>query len=508
MRYWILLIILLLPFAAAQDYKYYRQVNTDTGDPVWVMLDKRILDYSESDGKDIRVYGGGTELPFHIEYESGSDLIWIESFNASSIQPEYRGHTYIPENMFDGMSTYYQNDFAIDPSQTSVMLTLDDIYRLDKIVFSFVEAPINYTVFADGIKVGSTTTDTLNLNLARAKTLLVEFNHKGTLKISHVKISAETFGKILFRPISAVTYIYYGRPNDQMPDYDTTDLYTDADTETVDASFHELNPLYSGEEDGGVLDNCPAVPNPDQSDADQDLVGDACDNCIYSQNADQRDTDKDGVGDVCDNCRSKPNPDQLDRDLDRLGWACDDDDYDGITNDADNCQYGSNSDQQDVDRDGIGDVCEDDDGDGVENYKDLCPDVADISNSDGDKDKVGDACDNCPELSNARQEDEDEDGIGDRCEDDDDDGVFYSLDNCPDVANVDQIDWDKDGLGDVCDNCPEIKNKGQSDVDRDGLGDVCDEEESRLLENPVFVWVIMLVCAGVILYLAFTLRKN
>jgi len=67
------------------------------------------------------------------------------------------------------------------------------------------------------------------------------------------------------------------------------------------------------------LDNCPGVPNDDQTDTDMNGVGDACEVSLP-------DADLDGEPDATDNCASIPNPGQEDFDMDGAGDACDDDD--------------------------------------------------------------------------------------------------------------------------------------------------------------------------------------
>lgn len=94
-----------------------------------------------------------------------------------------------------------------------------------------------------------------------------------------------------------------------------------------------------------TTDNCPLVPNPDQTDADADQLGDVCDNCPSAENPAQSDGDADGIGDACDNCPEAANADQSDGDADMVGDACD------------NCASRANPDQTDRNNDGIGDAC-------------------------------------------------------------------------------------------------------------------------------------------------------
>ena len=112
-----------------------------------------------------------------------------------------------------------------------------------------------------------------------------------------------------------------------------------------------------------ALDNCPAVANANQADADQDGIGDACETVTPPTDPD---ADGDGVPDADDNCPTIANPTQADSDGDGIGDACDTDAPDPET---------------------------DSDGDGVPDVEDNCPTVANPTQADADGDGRGDACD-------------------------------------------------------------------------------------------------------------------
>ena len=189
-------------------------------------------------------------------------------------------------------------------------------------------------------------------------------------------------------------------------------------------------------------DNCPDIPNVDQTNSDGDYHGDACDNCPDVDNEDQADTDENWIGDACE---------VIDNDGDG----------DGIPDDQDNCPYIPNTDQANGDGDSHGDVC------------DNCPDLRNEDQMDNDADGIGNVCDNCQNVANPDQRDSDGDcyeppysredpSCGDVC------------DNCPDIPTIDQTDTDGDYHGDACDNCQYVHNEDQADTDGDGIGDACD----------------------------------
>ena len=154
------------------------------------------------------------------------------------------------------------------------------------------------------------------------------------------------------------------------------------------------------------------------ADTDGDGVADCIDNCIDTYNPNQTDVDENGIGDICETAVAEEICDGIDNDNDGLideGFA--DTDGDGVADCIDNCINTYNPNQIDVDENGIGDICEspqlEDYCDGVDNDGDG---LIDEGFFDTDGDGVADCIDNCLYTFNPDQADLDGNLIGDVCE--------------------------------------------------------------------------------------------
>ena len=260
--------------------------------------------------------------------------------------------------------------------------------------------------------------------------------------------------------------------HDKDPEGDPTE--TDpADPDTDDDGWCDGPKVPAGQTQcDDPSDNCPLVYNPDQADADDDGLGDACDDLDC-------DPDRDGIVNLSHR-ECWPNVPPNDPPPSDPCAAGD------TTLCIDNCPVTPNAAQADLDADGVGDLCEcDRDGDGVRDsseracWPELPPNEP--PPTDPCLDGVSAGCiDNCPVDVNAAQGDLDGDGDGDACDCDiDNDGIKdKSTRACwPEVPPNDPPPNAPcaDGVTALClDNCARTQNAGQSDLDDDGQGDACD----------------------------------
>ncbi|MBI5299396.1 MAG: thrombospondin type 3 repeat-containing protein [Deltaproteobacteria bacterium] len=219
----------------------------------------------------------------------------------------------------------------------------------------------------------------------------------------------------------------------------------------------------------------------DSRDTDGDGVGDGED--IFPVDpTETSDEDMDFIGDNADNCPATANTDQTDIDQDKIGDACDplnnlDNDADGIVDLVDNCPVVANADQADFDRDGVGDACDNDiDGDELtneeENTKGKDGVITDPKNPDTDGDGILDGVDNCSKVANYDQKDGDGDSFGDACDCAPNDKTIHPTatddpDSSATDSNCDGIDGDREKAvfvtsnGELVQALAEAKEKGK-----------------------------------------------
>jgi len=249
-----------------------------------------------------------------------------------------------------------------------------------------------------------------------------------------------------------------------------------------------------GDTFGDVCDNCILIVNQDQSDIDNDLVGDVCDD----------DIDNDTLANEFDNCPAVYNPGQEDREIGGpviSQWASKATGSSSYGDESEEEGYGPGCTECWGYIDALGEpnteTCEDlntawsPSGDneydwikldyeksvyatGVDIHETYQPNGSfvtkvELTDTLGNNHTVWENEDatECPGWLNITFERTDYPVKGVKITVHSD--YFYT-----EIDAVQLIGLEGDGTGDACDNCPSIYNPGQEDSDKDNVGDVCD----------------------------------
>ena len=188
----------------------------------------------------------------------------------------------------------------------------------------------------------------------------------------------------------------------------TNDTDGDGVPDSLDAFPMDANETSDNDGDG-VGDNA-------DTDDDNDGVSDQEDAFPFDSGA-SNDTDADGIADAYDNCIAVSNPSQADADMDGIGTECDADESNGNSgNNTDDNNADGNTDGNNTG----GDNTDDNNADG--NYTDGNNTTGEnntggnVTLLDTDGDGIDDSTDNCQFVANPDQADTDGNGVGTACD--------------------------------------------------------------------------------------------
>lgn len=289
-----------------------------------------------------------------------TDIVVIEN-ESGTAQPVTQRSSVVPNTNFSvttpvGNGSYLTDsnrdtfiDFPLSTTSSSDGVTLELVFERPTLVtgvfleFSdFSRSPDTVAVVAQNtgqssVVVATTryTSPIIRFPQTTATNLSVTLTHSQPIRVTRVGVyedHAKQIEKKLLR--------FLAKPGKTYTAYVNPDRKTNISTTQVGDLFSEPNPVQ--------ITQPSLLPNNPQYVAD--------------------DKDEDGIPTLLDNCPLVANPEQSDSNANGVGDLCDDTDYDGVINSEDNCPHDANSNQSDVDGDGIGDVCDDQESRFTEQY--------------------------------------------------------------------------------------------------------------------------------------------